>query len=74
MHAHANGTCSWYTAEINPERYAFERFAKRIARDAGLTGVIPVDVEDEEDGVLAKKKQASDVDSGEEWEPSDWGR
>lgn len=63
---------SWYRAEINPERYALERFTRRIARTAGRVGVIPVDEEETvqaEDGMWG-----SDVDSGEEWKPSDWGR
>ncbi|CAD6563911.1 MAG: hypothetical protein TREMPRED_002371 [Tremellales sp. Tagirdzhanova-0007] len=33
----------WYPAEIHPERYAYERLARRVARAAGHNGVIPVD-------------------------------
>ena len=34
---------SWYPAEIHPERYAYERLARRVARAEGRNGVIPVD-------------------------------
>ncbi|KAK8858712.1 hypothetical protein IAR55_002941 [Kwoniella newhampshirensis] len=35
----------WYTAELHPEAYAYERFARRIARSAGRHGVVPVEGE-----------------------------
>lgn len=78
-------TTSWYPSEVDNQLYAHERLARRIARKAGMSGVIPVagdSDEDEEDvGVNAEDGEAdidgvwgSDVDSGQEWEPSDWGR
>ncbi|WVR06473.1 hypothetical protein IAU60_003504 [Kwoniella sp. DSM 27419] len=72
----------WYTAEIHPQAYAYERFARRIARLAGRHGVIPVpgdegDGDDEqvteEDAEVPDDVWGSE-DSGEEWNPADWGR
>lgn len=33
--------CSWYPSEIHPERYAYERFFRRIAIMSGMEGLIP---------------------------------
>ncbi|EIW67694.1 hypothetical protein TREMEDRAFT_69678 [Tremella mesenterica DSM 1558] len=38
----------WYPAEIRPERYAFERLARRVARLGGMRGVIPPPEDEEE--------------------------
>ncbi|KAK4687834.1 peptidyl-lysine (3S)-dioxygenase / protease, partial [Tremellales sp. Uapishka_1] len=59
----------WYPSEINAERYACERFIRRIAREAGMEGVLPVPG-DEIGDVWAEGSSGS----GEEWEPSEWGR
>ncbi|WWC88527.1 uncharacterized protein L201_003438 [Kwoniella dendrophila CBS 6074] len=59
----------WYPAEINPQIYAYERLARRIARQAGRQGVIPVPGDEE----VPDDVWGSD-DSGEEWNPADWGR
>ncbi|EJT49014.1 hypothetical protein A1Q1_01925 [Trichosporon asahii var. asahii CBS 2479] len=59
---------SWYTSEIRPEFYAFERFARRIARSAGRE-VLPVDIDEVDEAVWG-----SEVDSADEWDPSEWGR
>jgi len=60
---------SWYPSELNAERYAYERFSRRVARTAGKQGVLPVDPEEEEE-----VEWNSDVDSADEWDPSEWGR
>lgn len=52
---------------MRAERYAYERLMQRVALGAGL-GVLPVD-DDVDEGVWG-----SDVSSGEEWDPSEWGR
>ncbi|ORY25936.1 cupin-like domain-domain-containing protein [Naematelia encephala] len=67
----------WYTAEIYPDRYAFERFTRRIARESGRDGVIPnpEDLEEDESGHLDDSDGVWDSGvSGEEWDPEDWGR
>ncbi|KAL7422997.1 hypothetical protein Q5752_002295 [Cryptotrichosporon argae] len=61
----------WYTSELRPERYAYERFAARVARAAGRDGVIPVDPTDDGDNAWGSD---SSVDSADEWDPADWGR
>nr|XP_018262200.1 uncharacterized protein I303_05216 [Kwoniella dejecticola CBS 10117]OBR84358.1 hypothetical protein I303_05216 [Kwoniella dejecticola CBS 10117] len=58
----------WYPAEIHPQYYAYERLARRIARSAGREGVIPVPGDEVPDIVW------SEDDSGEEWDPAEWGR
>ncbi|KAK6908025.1 hypothetical protein I203_102026 [Kwoniella mangroviensis CBS 8507] len=59
----------WYPAEINPQIYAYERLARRIARLAGRDGVIPVPGDEEvPDDIWGED------DSGEEWDPAEWGR
>lgn len=52
---------------MRPEHYAFERFARRVARVAGHN-VLPVDIEENE------SIWGSSVDSADEWDPSEWGR
>ncbi|WRT67922.1 uncharacterized protein IL334_004896 [Kwoniella shivajii] len=59
----------WYPSEIHPQNYAYERLARRMARQAGRQGVIPVPGDEE----VSDDVWCSD-DSGEEWNPSDWGR
>nr|XP_019045472.1 hypothetical protein I302_05862 [Kwoniella bestiolae CBS 10118]OCF24402.1 hypothetical protein I302_05862 [Kwoniella bestiolae CBS 10118] len=59
----------WYPAEIHPQIYAYERLARRIARLAGREGVIPVAGDEEvPDDIWGED------DSGEEWDPAEWGR
>lgn len=77
---------SWYNSTIHPATHALERFSQRTARKAGRQGVIPVDTDsegsesEEEDGQgevgggVPEGVWANDSGSGEEWEPSDWGR
>lgn len=66
---------SWYTSELNPERYAYERLACRVARLAGREGVIPVPGDEDEDEEVPDDIWANDSGgSGEEWDPAEWGR
>ncbi|WVQ85080.1 hypothetical protein IAT38_007244 [Cryptococcus sp. DSM 104549] len=61
----------WYTSEINPQTYAYERLAQRIARLAGRDGVLPVVGDEVPEDVWGSE---GDVDSAEEWDPREWGR
>ncbi|WWC70906.1 uncharacterized protein I206_104858 [Kwoniella pini CBS 10737] len=58
----------WYPAEIHPQIYAYERLSRRIARLTGREGVIPVPGDQVPDDIWGEG------DSGEEWDPAEWGR
>jgi jumonji domain-containing protein 7 len=67
---------SWYPAEIHAERYAYERFSRRVARMAGMNGVIlpPGDEEEEAEADADVGDVWGSEGSGEEWDPREWGR
>lgn len=68
---------SWYPSEPDAQVHAYERLARRLAVQSGMKGVIPLP-EDEEDDQHGKAEYdyiwASEDESGEEWDPKDWGR
>ncbi|GFZ45061.1 hypothetical protein JCM24511_02787 [Saitozyma sp. JCM 24511] len=68
----------WYPAEIHAERYAYERFSHRVARAAGMNGVILPPGDEEEEEAEEADADVGDVwgseGSGEEWDPREWGR
>lgn len=72
---------SWYNSTIHPASEATFKLAQRIARLAGRDGVLPVDLESSEkgdeglnEGIWGGEGEGDTSGSGEEWEPSEWGR
>jgi hypothetical protein len=66
---------SWYPSEPDAQISVYERLARRIAREGGMEGVIPVPGDEdlsELDHIWGDDDQGSG--SGEEWDPKEWGR
>ena len=66
---------SWYPSEPDAQISVYERLSRRIAREAGMEGVIPVPGDEdgsELDAIWGDDDQGSG--SGEEWDPKEWGR
>jgi hypothetical protein len=65
-------TSSWYPSEPDSQVWAYERLARRIAKEAGMSGVIPIPGdEDEDDSVTEEaeiKEQPSSAVGGDKME------
>jgi len=58
---------SWYPSEPDSQVWAYERLARRIAREAGLRGVIPVPGDEDDDQEdMRNKEEDTEVEQGGE--------
>jgi hypothetical protein len=46
-------TSSWYPSEPDSQVWAYERLARRIARESGMSGVIPIPGDDDDDDSIS---------------------
>jgi len=46
---------SWYPSEPDSQVWAYERLARRIAREAGMSGVIPIPGDEDDDDSISEE-------------------
>jgi hypothetical protein len=69
-------TSSWYPSEPDSQVWAYERLSRRIARESGMSGVIPIpgDEDDDDDDSISEvaeiKEQSSSAGGGDKMEES----
>lgn len=61
-------TSSWYPSEPDSQVWAYERLARRIARESGMRGVIPIPGDEDDDDSIREveeiKEQSSSTGGG----------